>query len=156
MAHECDGELVCRDARAVITYPDRRPSRAAHVDVDAPSLRVEGVLDQLFNHRGGQLDHLTGRDGVSDLRSEQVNGFAQGDSLARSSYSFCSASSGLSESGSISFSSLRKGSGASSIGSPSCSSGGSSGRCRSRSPSTCRARAMTPDGSPARAATWMP
>src|SRR5207245_11025112 len=132
--------------------------RATHIDAGAPRFRVGGVLTELFHYRGRPLDHLPRRDRIGNLSGQDVDraGHCYRSSLARSSYSFWSASSGLRVSGSMSSSSLRSGSGASSIGRPSCCSGGSRGRWRSSSPSTWRARAITPDGSPASAATWMP
>src|SRR5258708_35225152 len=95
MTHKSDRKLVGGDPRTVVADPDRRPPRAPHVDVDASGVRVESVFQKLFDHRGRPLDHLAGCDRVRDLGSEQTDRLAQGDSLARGPYSFCSASSGL-------------------------------------------------------------
>ena len=46
---------------------------------------VEGVLDQLLDHRRGALDHLARCDGVSDLWGEQADRVPHDESLERSS-----------------------------------------------------------------------
>src|SRR5712691_1402963 len=155
VAHKCKRQLVRGNSGSVVAYTNRRPSGTSHVGADAARVGIEGVFDELFDNRCGTFDHLPGGDRIRDLGQEDAN-LRHRSNLERSSYSFCRASRGLSVSGWISSSSLRSGSGAISIGKPSCCSGGSSGRWRSSSASTWRARAMTPEGSPASAATWMP
>ena len=109
-------ELISRDAGAVVADADRRLARATDVDADPACPGVERVLDQLLDHRGRALDHLASGDRVGDLRRQHLDHEV---SFARSWYSFCSASRGLRDPGSISSSSLRRGSGDISIGSPS-------------------------------------
>ena len=48
--------LPCSSARALAKLSMQR------VDSNAPSVCIEGVLDELLQHRGGALDHLAGGD----------------------------------------------------------------------------------------------
>src|SRR5207248_387911 len=153
VADEGHRELRGRDAAAIIADAHRGLPRSPHVDGDAGGAGIESILEELLHDRSGAFDDLARRDRVGHLRSQHLD---QGANLARSWYSFWRASRGLSDAGSISSSSCRSGSGTASMGSPNWTSGGSSGRCRSRSASTSRARAITPPGKPARAATWIP
>ena len=61
---EGHGQVVGRDARAIVADPDRDLARAAHVDADPPRAGVEGVLDQLLHDRRRPLDDLARGDCV--------------------------------------------------------------------------------------------
>ena len=99
VAHEGERELVRRDPITVVADTDRCPPRSPHVDADSSCFGVDGVLDQLFDNRGGTFDHFTGRDRIRDLGRQDVDGCGHVSSREPSS--------------------LRSGSGAISIGRPS-------------------------------------
>ena len=73
MPDERQRELVSRDAGAVVTDPDRGLARAADVDRDPACPGVEGVLDQLLDHRRRTLDHLARGDRVGDLGRQHLD-----------------------------------------------------------------------------------
>src|SRR5271165_2182743 len=67
VAREREGELVASDAGAVVGHRDRGAPAVSHLDHDRRRARVEAVLDELFHHGDGALDHLAGGD-LSDRR----------------------------------------------------------------------------------------
>ena len=61
-------EVVAGDAAAVVGDADELDAALLELDLDGGAARVEGVLDEFLDHRGGAFDHLAG----GDLADEQV------------------------------------------------------------------------------------
>jgi hypothetical protein len=74
VAGERQRQLVAGDAAAVVA--DRHAAHAAVLDahLDALRARVDRVLEQLLDHRGGTLDHLAGGDLVDQRAGQQADG----------------------------------------------------------------------------------
>jgi hypothetical protein len=68
-----EGQLVARDARAVVGYANQHGTATFHVDGDGPRTCVERVLDELLDDGRRALDDLAGRDLVDELRREDSN-----------------------------------------------------------------------------------
>ena len=81
MAHEREHQLIGWNAGTVVADPDRGLASSTDVDADPQGSRIESVLDQLFDHRGGALDHLAGGDRIGDLGRKHLD---HGVSFARS------------------------------------------------------------------------
>ena len=61
------------DAAAVVGDAHQAPPALAHLDVDRGRPGVDGVFDQLFDHRRRSLDHLAGRDFVRDFLAQNLD-----------------------------------------------------------------------------------
>ena len=73
VAGEGELELVGRDTRAVVAHLDRAQPAAAQLDRDRPRARVDGVLEQLLDDRGGALDDLARGDLLDHARVERAD-----------------------------------------------------------------------------------
>ncbi len=73
MAHECQHELVGRDAGAVVADANGGLPGPADIDADPARAGVERVLDQLFDDRRGPLDHLARGNRVRDLGGQHLD-----------------------------------------------------------------------------------
>src|SRR5204863_4815383 len=71
-----DGQksVVVRHAAAVVADFDQLAPAVLEDDVDGDCAGVDGVLDQLFDHRGRTLHHLAGRDLVDEFRGKNLDG----------------------------------------------------------------------------------
>lgn len=61
-------ELVARHAGAVVADADELAAVTLHLHGDGPGSRIDGVLDEFFDHRGRPLDDLAGGDLVHEVR----------------------------------------------------------------------------------------
>jgi hypothetical protein len=62
------------DAHAVVFHADQAHATGKQAQRDLRGTRVEGVVHQFSNHRGGALDHLTS----GDLADQFIWEFADG------------------------------------------------------------------------------
>jgi hypothetical protein len=62
MALEREEGILGGHAAAVVRDADQGATARGGLDRDQAAARVEGVIDQLLDHRGRPLDHLTGGD----------------------------------------------------------------------------------------------
>ena len=62
MPHERQVNLLGRHAGAVVAHADELPPGVLQVHGYGGGAGVDGVLDQLLDHRGRALDHFAGRD----------------------------------------------------------------------------------------------
>ncbi len=62
--------ILFRHARSVVADLDELAAAVLEDDVDGHGPGVDGVLDELLDHRGGALDHFTGGDLVDEVRGE--------------------------------------------------------------------------------------
>jgi hypothetical protein len=76
VVREREGELVARDAGAVVTHTAERDTAGLDIDLDATRAGIEAVLDQLFYDRRGTLYDLAGRDLVDQLFGQDPDGHA--------------------------------------------------------------------------------
>ncbi len=67
-------QLLGADAVAVIAHADQAHAALLDIDFDAARARIEAVLDELFDDRGGPLDHFAGGDLVDELIGEDADG----------------------------------------------------------------------------------
>lgn len=74
---EGDGNLLRRDAGAVVGDPDRLLAAAPQIDGDVRGARVDGVLQQLLHDGRGPLDDLAGGDLRGNLMGENGNSLSQ-------------------------------------------------------------------------------
>ena len=65
--------IVQRHAAAVIAHLDALLAAVLQQDIDRHRLRVDGVLDQLFDHRRGALDDFTGGDLIDEIGGKNVD-----------------------------------------------------------------------------------
>jgi hypothetical protein len=63
-----------RDALAVVHHPHQPPTALAHLDPNLVGARVQAVLDQFFDGRGGAFDNFTRGDAAGDLGGKHSNG----------------------------------------------------------------------------------
>ena len=70
--------VVARHAAAVVGHDHRLAPARHHLDVDLRGAGIQGVFDQLLQHRGGPLHHLAGGDLVDDLLGQELDGGALG------------------------------------------------------------------------------
>ena len=80
VALQCKGQLLLRNAAAVVGYDDALQAPALDADLDAVRARVDGVLHELLDDGGGALDHLA----RGDLADELVGEFCDGSALHHS------------------------------------------------------------------------
>lgn len=74
MALEAKQGIGAVHSAPVVGYPDQADAALLELDGDPPGPRVDGVLDQFLDHRGGSLDHLPG----GDLAGQDVGKEADG------------------------------------------------------------------------------
>ena len=67
VAREGQRQVIAREAGAVVGHADEVQPTAHQVNANLPRARVDGVLDQLLDHRGGPLDDLAGGDLGGDI-----------------------------------------------------------------------------------------
>ena len=70
VAFDGEGDLVGRDAAAVVGDLDERLAALFDGDVNAAGAGVEGVVEELADDGGGALDDLAGGDLAADFRRE--------------------------------------------------------------------------------------
>ena len=68
MAQKRRGQLLGRDAAAVVRHPQIGQAPVLHLCHDGGSPGVQGVFQQLLGHAGGPLHHLAGGDQVGYMR----------------------------------------------------------------------------------------
>jgi hypothetical protein len=78
VARERQGQVLHRDAGAVVTHPQELDPSLPDLDLDAVGAGVEGIFDQLLGHGGGALHHLPGGDLIDQLNGEQLDTVAHG------------------------------------------------------------------------------
>src|SRR6185437_2842305 len=67
VAGEGQRHIIRRDARAVVADADQVEAAARDLQPNRAGVGVQRVLDQLFDHRRGPLDHLSGGDLGGDI-----------------------------------------------------------------------------------------
>ena len=77
--------VVAQHAAAIVGDADQAAAAGFHFDAQVGRAGVERVFEQLFDHRSGPLDHLTGGDFVGDLVGEDADA-AHGVSLLNPLY----------------------------------------------------------------------
>ncbi len=70
MTRQGQRQIFLVDADAIITHPDQACPTRLQLHLDAPATGIDGILDQLLDHRGGSLDHFTCGDLVGQSRIE--------------------------------------------------------------------------------------
>ena len=70
MALDGEGDLVGRDAAAVVGDLDERLAALFDHDVDATGTGVEGIVEEFADDGGGAFDDLAGGDLAADFRRE--------------------------------------------------------------------------------------
>ncbi len=65
--------VALRHPAAVVADLDELPPAVLEQDVDGPGTCVDGVLDELLDHRSGALDDLSGCDLVDELGGEDMD-----------------------------------------------------------------------------------
>src|SRR5262245_2745741 len=75
-ALQCEGGPLSTHTTTVIGHLDEMASAVGQVDVNACAASIEGIIDQLFHHRGGTLDHFpsgnaTGRGWIESLNTRR-------------------------------------------------------------------------------------
>ena len=73
VARERERQFRAGDATAVVAHPDQADAAALDVDLDAARTRIEAVLHELLDHRGGPLDHLARGDLVDEFAGENTD-----------------------------------------------------------------------------------
>lgn len=71
------GQLIFNDTDSVIANSNQTGSAGLYFDIDALRPRVETVLHEFFQRRGGTFDDLACGDLVDELRREHPNGHAR-------------------------------------------------------------------------------
>ena len=66
MTLDGEAEFLGRHADTVIDDRDARTSAVGHRHVDAPGMRIDGVLDEFLDGSAGPLDHFTGCDAADE------------------------------------------------------------------------------------------
>ena len=67
MAQECGAGILRGHAAAVVGDPKEGHAAVADLDGDFGGTGINGIFQQLLDHRGGALDHLAGGDQVGDM-----------------------------------------------------------------------------------------
>ena len=67
-------KVSLRDAGTIVGHLDQAPACLLNSHGDVMPAGVQGILHQLFNHRGGPLDHLTGGDLGGNIGGKNANG----------------------------------------------------------------------------------
>ena len=67
MTGEGQRQVIAREASAIVGDADEVQPAAHQVNANLSRAGVDGVLDQLLDHRGGPLDDLTGGDLGGDI-----------------------------------------------------------------------------------------
>ena len=70
MPQEGGGQLVRRDAAAVVGDPDQGHAAVLQFYHHRRRAGVDGVFDQFLYHAGGAFDHLAGRDQIRNVGGE--------------------------------------------------------------------------------------
>ena len=78
MALEGQQRVVAVHALAVVGDADEPPPARLDFDADAGGAGVEGVLQQLLDHRGGPVHHLAGGDLVGNLVGKNADAAHKG------------------------------------------------------------------------------
>src|SRR4029079_1736318 len=73
VARQGQARAVRRHAVAVVDDADQLAAAARDLDRDGVGPGVEGVLDQLLDHRGRPLDHLARRDLIDDRLRQDLD-----------------------------------------------------------------------------------
>ena len=73
VALEGVGDLLRRDAVAVVAHSQQIDAAALRVDLDRACPGIDRVLDQLLEHRRRPLDDLAGSDARGDLRRQHAD-----------------------------------------------------------------------------------
>ncbi len=74
VARQGEGELVRRNAGAIVRHTDQPCSATGNLDGYRPRARVERILDELFDDGGRPLHDLARGDLVDELRRQNLNG----------------------------------------------------------------------------------
>jgi hypothetical protein len=83
VAVEGEQRVVAPHATAVVGDDDAAAAAGVEVDGDRAGARVEGVLDQLLDHRSRALDHLAGRDLADQVIGKQANARGHAGTVTR-------------------------------------------------------------------------
>ena len=67
------GQVIRRDATAIVTYPQQLDAALLHIDINAFGTGVDAVFQQLLDYRRRAFNHLTRGDLVGKARAEQFN-----------------------------------------------------------------------------------
>ena len=73
MAGQRERQLVALHAAAVVGDPNQAAAALLQRNLDGARAGIDGVLDQLLDHRGRALDHLSRRDAVDHALRQETN-----------------------------------------------------------------------------------
>ncbi len=76
MAAQCHGQLIARDAAAVVLHRDQPHAAGQQPHVDLAGARIQGVVHEFAHHRGRALDDFAGRDLADQLVGQVADGAA--------------------------------------------------------------------------------
>ena len=73
VARQSQRQIIALDATAVVAYPQQFHPALLHIHTDGFRASVQRILQQLFEHRRGALNHFTGGNLVSKTGIKQLN-----------------------------------------------------------------------------------
>src|SRR5690606_17357686 len=80
---EGQGQFFRRDTATIVTDADQLLSAILDLDDDVRGASIDGVLQQLLNHRRGPLDDLTGGNSVYQIGRKLLDYFSLHDCIVR-------------------------------------------------------------------------